>query len=82
MLQPAGARHSLPSLKLGTVWTVITKEKMISYFGGDAQVSVRPYAVSTLLAILNGLYIKSLRGEDLDEVGQRESQLVTCHLDR
>jgi hypothetical protein len=61
---------------------MITKEETISYFGGNAQFSVRPYAVSTLLAILNGLFIKSLRGEDLIEVGQRESQLVTSSLDR
>jgi uncharacterized membrane protein YdjX (TVP38/TMEM64 family) len=55
---------------------MITKEQTISYFGGNAQFSVRPYAVSTLLAILNGLFISHFGGRDLIEVGQRESQLV------
>jgi uncharacterized membrane protein YdjX (TVP38/TMEM64 family) len=55
---------------------MITKEPPISYFGGNAQFSVRPYAVSTLLAILNGLFISHFGGRDLIEVGQRESQLV------
>jgi hypothetical protein len=42
---------------------MITKEKAISYFGGMHNFRFDPMLVSTLLAILNGLFIKSLRGE-------------------
>jgi hypothetical protein len=59
---------------------MITKEKAISYFGGMHNFRFDPMLVSTLLAILNGLFISSFGGKDLMEVEQRESQLVISWL--